>query len=85
MSTMSFIWFSELRRTHKYVIWSFSHSKMIGDSPVSMYILTSGVDVGILRVLLMTDNCICVSFYLFLMVGIQVSHPYTRAGIMQDL
>ena len=27
-----------------------------------MNVLTSGVDVGILRILLMADNCICVSF-----------------------
>ena len=85
MSSKSFIWFSELRRTHKYVNWHFSHSKMIGNFPVSMYILTSGVDVGILRILLMADNCICVSSALSSVVGIQVSHPYIRAGIMQDL
>ena len=82
---MSFIWFSELRRTHKYVNWRFSHSKMIGNSPVSTYILTGGVDVGILRILLMADNCVCVSFDLSSVVEIQVSHPYIRAGIMQDL
>ena len=82
---MSFIWFSELRRIHEYVNWRFSHSKMIGNSPVSMYILTGDVDVGILRILLMADNCICVSFDLSSVVEIQVSHPYIRAGIMQDL
>ena len=58
---------------------------MIGNSPVSMYILTSGLDVGILRTLLMADNCICVSFDLSSMDGIQISCQYIRSGIMQDL
>ena len=85
MSSMSFIWFSELRRIHRYVNWRFSHSKMIGNSPVSMYILTSGVNVGILRILLMAGNSLCVSFDMSSVVGIQVSHPCIRAGIKQDL
>ena len=58
---------------------------MIGNSPVSMYILTSGVDVGISRILWMDDNRICVSFDMSLVVGIQVSYPYIKAGIIQDL
>ena len=57
---------------------------MIDNSPVSMYILTSGVDVGILRVLRMADNCIYVSFDMSSAVGIQVLHPYIKAGIIQD-
>ena len=82
---MPFTWFSELLRTHRYVNWRFSHSQMIGNSPVSKYILTSRVDVGILRILQIAGNCICVSFDISLVVGIQVSHSYIKAGIIQDL
>ena len=50
-----------------------------------MYIPTSGVDIGILGILLMADNCICVSSDTSSVVEIQVSHAYIRAGIVQNL
>ena len=56
---------------------------MIGNSPASKHILTNGVDI--LRILLMADIGICVDFNLSSVVGIQVSDPYIRTGIMQDL
>ena len=58
---------------------------MIYNSPVSIHILTSEVGAGILRNLPMNDNCICVIFDISSVVGIQVSHPYIRARIKQDL
>ena len=85
MSSMSIVCFSKLRRAHRYVSWRFLHSKMIYNSPVSIHILTSEVGAGILRNLPMNDNCICVIFDISSVVGIQVSHPYIRARIKQDL
>ena len=58
---------------------------MIDNSVVSRTILTSGVNVGILRSLLIAHNCICISVDMSSVIGIQISHPYVRVGIKLDL
>ena len=58
---------------------------MVDNSPVSIDILTSGVNVDILKIFWMAHNCICVSFDMSPVVRIQVSHRYIKAGIIQDL
>ena len=58
---------------------------MIDNTPVSMYICKSRVDVNILSILVMAYDCVCVSFDVSLIVGIRVLSLYIRAGIIQDL
>ena len=58
---------------------------MIDNTPVSMYICKSRVDVNILSIHVMAYDCACVSFDVSLIVGIRVLSLYIRVGIIQDL